>query len=151
MQLLSLAFYVAFASYFIYLIILVIAAFTELRSMPYFDVRLKLQTFLMLFVLTISLLTILLSSNTNFSSSVLISSLPFLRLLPFAHFSSSSATFLSIFSLVNIYICACAYYYRPSLNQLNGKRFAVYSFYFICFIFFRVSNRTGQPYLFNDK
>ncbi|KAH9404240.1 hypothetical protein TYRP_000059 [Tyrophagus putrescentiae] len=119
LQLLSLAFYVAFVSYFLYLIILVFAAFTELRSMPYFDVRLKLQTFLMLFVLTISLLTILLSSNTNFSSSVLISSLPFLRLLPFAHFSSSSATFLSIFSLVNIYICACAYYYRPSLNQLN--------------------------------
>lgn len=100
---------------------LVCAAFTELRSLPYFDVRLKLQTFLMLFVLTIFMLTILLACNTA-SNSVLVSSLTYLQLLPFTHFSSSSATFLSVFSIVNIYICACAYYYRPSLNQPNGKQ-----------------------------
>ncbi|KAJ6225130.1 hypothetical protein RDWZM_003675 [Blomia tropicalis] len=119
LQFCGVVFYIALICYFIYLIILVFVAFTELRSMPYFDVRLKLQTFLMLFVLTISVLTILLSSNNSFSSSVMTSSLPFLQLLPFAHFSTSSATFLSIFSLVNIYICACAYYYRPALNQIN--------------------------------
>ncbi|KAH9421443.1 hypothetical protein DERP_010580 [Dermatophagoides pteronyssinus] len=119
LQLLSVFFYIAFVLYFFYLIILVMAAFTELRLMPYFDVRLKLQTFLMLFVITISMLTILISTTSNPSTTNMISSIPFLQLLPFTHFSSSSATFLSIFSLVNIYICACAYYYRPSLNQSN--------------------------------
>ncbi|KPL95706.1 Wnt-binding factor-like protein [Sarcoptes scabiei] len=118
LQFLQLSFYISFVLYFCYLIILTIAAFTELHSLPYFDVRLKLQTFLMIFVITISILTILLSSYDNEESN-LISLIPFLKLLPFTHFASSSATFLSIFSLTNIYICCCAYYYRPSLNRSN--------------------------------
>ncbi|XP_054165547.1 transmembrane protein 181-like [Oppia nitens] len=108
-------FYILLIGYFIYLSLLMMSAFTELRSMPYFDIRLKLQSFLMIFVLTVSLLTIVLSS-----SSSAISRIPFLQILPFSYYYGSSASFLSLFSIVNLYICICAYYYRPSHNQHNN-------------------------------
>ncbi|CAG2108866.1 unnamed protein product [Medioppia subpectinata] len=117
LQFTNVLFYLLLILYFIYLILLMMSAFTELRSMPYFDIRLKLQAFLLIFVVTISLLTIALSS-----SSSAISTIPFLQMLPFSYYYGSSAAFLSIFSIANLYVCICAYYYRPSLNQLTDCR-----------------------------
>ncbi|CAG2166422.1 unnamed protein product [Oppiella nova] len=117
LQMANILFYLLLILYFIYLTLLMMSAFTELRSMPYFDIRLKLQTFLLIFVLTISLLTIVLSS-----SSSAISTIPFLQMLPFSYYYGSSAAFLSLFSIINLYVCICAYYYRPSLNQHSDCR-----------------------------
>lgn len=115
-QMSNILFYILLVLYFIYLSVLMMSAFSELRSMPYFDVRLKLQTFLMIFVLTISLLTIVLSSSSSSMSAI-----PFLQLLPFSYYFGSSAAFLSLFSIINLYVCISAYYYRPSLNQHTGR------------------------------
>uniref|UniRef100_T1KD39 Uncharacterized protein n=1 Tax=Tetranychus urticae TaxID=32264 RepID=T1KD39_TETUR len=119
-------FYLLFIIYFIYLVLLLLTAFTELRAMPYFDLRLKIQAFLLCFTLTISFLVVILSKPTSASDSILgetdITQIPYLQLLPMTYQTTSSASFLSIFSVANLYICICAYFYYPSSASLMDSR-----------------------------
>lgn len=127
----SFLFYVTFITYFIYLAGLMLAAFTELRSMPYFDLRLKLQAFLISCTLLVSVLVVLismpspsaLSSNsfTQDENDNEISRVPFLQLLPWTYTFSSSASFLALFSIANLYVYFCAYFYYPSTPSLMGR------------------------------
>ncbi|RWS12181.1 Wnt-binding factor-like protein [Dinothrombium tinctorium] len=124
LQTLNLLFYICFGGYFVYLLILIMTAFTELRSMPYFDLRLKLQTFLLSFALMISVLVVLLSSSSTTSriGENDVTQIPFLQLLPWTYQSSSSASFLSIFSIANLYVCFSCYFYFPSASSLMDAR-----------------------------
>lgn len=122
LQFCNFIFYFILFIYFIYLFILIINAVTELRSMPYFDVRLKLQIFLISFVLTIAVLVIALSYSSSMMDNISVSRIPFLQLLPFTYQSSSSAAFLSLFAITNLYVCICAYFYQPSINALMDAR-----------------------------
>ncbi|RWS26981.1 transmembrane protein 181-like protein, partial [Leptotrombidium deliense] len=118
-------FYIFISMYFIYLFVLMMAAFTELRSMPYFDLRLKLQTFLLIFTLLISVLVVILSSTSSSDTPIGkndMTSIPFLQMLPWLYESSSSASFLSIFSISNLYVCFCCYFYYPSTTALMDSR-----------------------------
>ncbi|XP_053201967.1 transmembrane protein 181-like [Panonychus citri] len=119
-------FYLLFLIYFIYLVLLLLTAFTELRSMPYFDLRLKIQTFLLCFTLTICFLEFILSKPPTASDSILgktdITQIPYLQLLPMTYQTTSSASFLSIFSISNLYICIAAYFYYPSSASLMDSR-----------------------------
>lgn len=131
---LNILFYLLIIAYFLYLAILLLTAFTELRSMPYFDVRLKLQTFLTIFSLLVALLLTLLNSTPSSSATgqsqqfttmemgnTIETDIPFLRSLPFTYQSSSSAAFLSLFAIANLYVSVCAYLYHPSSSSLMGK------------------------------
>lgn len=127
----SFLFYVTFVSYFLYLAGLMLAAFTELRAMPYFDLRLKLQAFLISFTMLISALIVLISTPapspvtstyTSDESDNEISRVPFLQLLPWTYTMSSSAAFLALFSIANLYVFFCAYFYYPSNASLMDTR-----------------------------
>lgn len=105
--------------------------------MPYFDLRLKLQTFLIIFVITIFVLISVLSSSSNNPKEISELDIPkvsFLQILPWTYENSSSASFLAIYSLVNLYVCMCAYFYSPSFSTFTGKNsrlfFAVISLNF---------------------
>ncbi|XP_035216021.1 transmembrane protein 181-like [Stegodyphus dumicola] len=91
--------------YLVYLFYLIIRAYTELRSMPYFDVRLKFLTALMIIVLSISIaITVL-----RFGVSVLQDN--FVAELSTNY--GSSAEFMSFYSLLNFYLVTMAYVYAP--------------------------------------
>ncbi|KAI1292816.1 Transmembrane protein [Halotydeus destructor] len=131
LRLSSMLFYVSFISYLVYLVLLILAAFTELLAMPYFDLRLKLQGFLISFTVTIAVLVVIVSSPAPASvglSSVSaedeneIPKIPFLQLLPWTYDSSSSAAFLALFSISNLYIFFCAYFYYPSTASMMDTR-----------------------------
>lgn len=123
LKLLKVLFYTLFFTTILYLVLLVLAAFSELRSMPYFDLRLKLQTFLIIFVVTIFVLISVLSSSNNPKeiSELDIPKISFLQILPWTFETSSSASFLAIYSLANLYIFLCAYFYSPSFSSFAGN------------------------------
>lgn len=127
----SFSFYVSIIVYTIYLSCLMLAAFTELRSMPYFDQRIKIQSFMISFSLTVAVLVVLINfpappslSSSSFSAvedQNEVSRIPFLQLLPWTYESSSSASFLALFSVSNLYVYFSAYFYYPSSSSLAGE------------------------------
>ncbi|CAN8018046.1 unnamed protein product [Ixodes persulcatus] len=94
--------------YLVYLLYLVVQAYTELRSMPYFDVRLKFMTSLMLIVLTLSVVITVM----RFGISVLEDN--FVADLSTSY--GSSAEFMSFYGLLNFYLYTMAYVYTPPPN-----------------------------------
>ncbi|XP_075751610.1 transmembrane protein 181 [Rhipicephalus microplus] len=94
--------------YLAYLLYLVVQAYTELRSMPYFDVRLKFMTSLMLIVLTLSVVITVM----RFGISVLEDN--FVADLSTTY--GSSAEFMSFYGLLNFYLYTMAYVYSPPPN-----------------------------------
>lgn len=123
LKMLKVLFYTLLFVTIIYLILLILAAFSELRAMPYFDLRLKLQTFLISFVVTIFVLISVLSSGSSPKeiSELDIPKISYLQILPWTYENSSSASFLAIYSLVNLYVVLCAYFYSPSFSSFAGK------------------------------
>lgn len=124
----ALLFYLSSFSYSIYLIALMLAAFTELRSMPYFEQRIKLQGFFTSLSFSVAVLIVVINfppppslpSSSSFSpieDQNEISSIPFLQLLPWTYEYSSSASFLAIYSISNLYVFMCAYFYYPSTSS----------------------------------
>lgn len=99
-------FYVAGALYLVYLGLLILRAYSELRSMPYFDMRLKFLTLLMIFVLSISLTV----TVCRFGIGILEDNFV-------AHLNTtyhSSAQFMCFYGLLNFYLYTMAYVYSPS-------------------------------------
>ncbi|XP_053681760.1 transmembrane protein 181 [Sabethes cyaneus] len=101
-------FYISGAMYLLYLLLLILRAYSELRSMPYFDMRLKFLTLLMLFVLLITLII----TMCRFGFGILEDN--FVAQLNTTY--KSSAQFMGFYGLLNFYLYTMAYVYSP-----NGK------------------------------
>nr|CAG4636043.1 EOG090X03I5 [Eubosmina coregoni]SVE69704.1 EOG090X03I5 [Eubosmina coregoni] len=102
--------FVASGIYLVYLTILVTRAYTELRAMPFFDMRLKFLTILMLFVLIVSI------SVTFFRYGVGILQDNFIAQLSTNYRNSSE--FMALYGLLNFYIYTMAYVYSPTKNAM---------------------------------
>ncbi|XP_052873157.1 transmembrane protein 181 isoform X1 [Anopheles cruzii] len=97
---------IAGAMYLLYLGLLMLKAYSELRSMPYFDMRLKFLTLLMVIVVSITLIVTLQHFGfdpleDNFTAQL-------------STTYKSSAQFMCFYGLLNFYIYAMAYAYAPS-------------------------------------
>lgn len=102
----KLFFYIAGVMYIMYLSLLVLRAYTELRSMPYFDMRLKFLTLLMLFVLSITITV----TTCRFGFGILEDN--FVASLNTTY--HSSAQFMCFYGLLNFYLYTMAYVYSPN-------------------------------------
>lgn len=125
LTLFSQLFYLAVTFYIIYLIILMLVAFTELRTMPYFDLRIEFQGASLAFFVTIAFLVVFAnqtSSSTPIEEVNEVTSVRFLQLVPFTHETSSSTSFLTLYSLANLYVYSCAFFYYPSSGSLVDAR-----------------------------
>ncbi|XP_035792031.1 transmembrane protein 181-like isoform X2 [Anopheles albimanus] len=97
---------IAGAMYLLYLGLLMLKAYSELRSMPYFDMRLKFLTLLMLIVVSFTLIVTL----QHFGFDTLKDN--FIAQLYTSY--KSSAQFMCFYGLLNFYLYAMAYVYSPS-------------------------------------
>lgn len=103
------------AIYLVYLVYLLLRAYSELRAMPYFDVRLKFLTVLMLIVLTMSLVITGLRFGTGILQDNFVAELE-------THYDNS-AEFLTSYGLLNFYLYTMAFVYSPSKNALYESYF----------------------------
>ncbi|XP_032829254.1 transmembrane protein 181 isoform X1 [Petromyzon marinus] len=103
-------FFVVGAMYILYLVFLIVRACTELRNMPYFDLRLKFLTVLTLMVLVISITILFLRFGSQVLQDNFISQLS-------THYQNS-AEFLSFYGLLNFYLYTLAFVYSPSKNAV---------------------------------
>lgn len=95
-------------SYILYLVFLIIRAFSELQNMPYFDIRLKFMAILMFSVVIIVILMI----GLRFGSRIMEE-----NFVPeWTSQYKNSVEFLSIYSLMNLYLYTMAFIYSPSKN-----------------------------------
>ncbi|KAL5010749.1 hypothetical protein ScPMuIL_013054 [Solemya velum] len=108
-------FFVVGGIYLLYLLYLLIRAYAELRSMPYFDLRLKFMTALMLIVLSISIaITFLRFGGTALQDNFV---------AELATHYQNSAEFVSFYALLNLYMYTMAFVYSPSKNALFETHF----------------------------
>lgn len=103
-------FFVASALYVAYLLVLMTKAYSELRAMPFFDMRLKFLTLLVLFVLGISI------SVTLFRFGVGVLQDNFIAQLSTNYRNSSEL--MALYGLLNFYIYTMAYVYSPTSNAV---------------------------------
>nr|SVE76910.1 EOG090X03I5 [Daphnia lumholtzi] len=101
---------IASAVYLAYLVLLMIKVYSELRSMPFFDMRLKFLTLLVLFVLGISI------SVTFFRYGIGVLQDNYIAQLSINYHNSSE--FLALYGLLNFYIYTMAYVYSPTSNAV---------------------------------
>ncbi|BES92769.1 Wnt-Hypothetical protein factor required for Wnt secretion [Nesidiocoris tenuis] len=106
----KLAFFVFICLYVVYLLCLILRAYSELRSMPFFDMRLKFLTLLMLMVISISItITIMRFGVTELEDN-------FVAELSTKY--NSSAQFMCFYGLLNFYTYTMAYVYSPSKKTI---------------------------------
>ncbi|XP_054857835.1 transmembrane protein 181 isoform X1 [Eublepharis macularius] len=96
--------------YILYLLFLIIRACSELRNMPYVDLRLKFLTALTFVVLVISIAILYLRFGAQVLQDNLVAELS-------THYHNS-AEFLSFYGLLNFYLYTLAFVYSPSINAL---------------------------------
>ncbi|XP_069811695.1 transmembrane protein 181 isoform X1 [Dendropsophus ebraccatus] len=96
--------------YILYLLFLVIRACSELRNMPYVDLRLKFLTALTFLVLVISIVILYLRFGSQVLQDNFVAELT-------THYQNS-AEFLSFYGLLNFYLYTLAFVYSPSKNAL---------------------------------
>ncbi|XP_066452190.1 transmembrane protein 181 isoform X2 [Eleutherodactylus coqui] len=96
--------------YILYLLFLVIRACSELRNMPYVDLRLKFLTALTFLVLVISIFILYLRFGSQVLQDNFVAELT-------THYQNS-AEFLSFYGLLNFYLYTLAFVYSPSKNAL---------------------------------
>jgi len=101
--------------YVLYLLYLLIRSFAELKSLPFFNLRLRFLTLLMVFVLAISIAIFIL----RFGSTVFQDN--FVANLSFTY--KNSVEFLTFYSLLNLYVYLMAYVYSPSKNAVYETHF----------------------------
>nr|CAG4644664.1 EOG090X03I5 [Leptodora kindtii] len=99
-------FFCSAGAYLVYLFVLMIRAYSELHAMPFFDMRLKFMTLLVLLVLGVSVSVTLM----RFGVGVLQDS--FAAQLSTTY--RNSAEFLSLYALLNLYVYTMAYVYSPT-------------------------------------
>uniref|UniRef100_A0ABK0LXP5 Transmembrane protein 181 n=1 Tax=Rattus norvegicus TaxID=10116 RepID=A0ABK0LXP5_RAT len=103
-------FMVVAAVYILYLLFLIVRACSELRHMPYVDLRLKFLTALTFVVLVISIVILYLRFGAQVLQDNFVAELS-------AHYQNS-AEFLSFYGLLNFYLYTLAFVYSPSKNAL---------------------------------
>ncbi|XP_044277875.1 transmembrane protein 181 [Varanus komodoensis] len=96
--------------YILYLLFLIIRACSELRNMPYVDLRLKFLTALTFVVLVISIAILYLRFGAQVLQDNFVAELS-------THYHNS-AEFLSFYGLLNFYLYTLAFVYSPSKNAL---------------------------------
>ncbi|XP_077297204.1 transmembrane protein 181 [Arctopsyche grandis] len=92
--------------YILYLVYLILRAYTDLRNMPFFDMRLKCLTLLMLTVLGVSITVTIMRFGAGVLEDNFVAQLS-------THYNSS-AQFMTFYGLLNFYIYTMAYVYSPS-------------------------------------
>eukprot|EP00074_Homo_sapiens_P076097 XP_011534301.1 transmembrane protein 181 isoform X1 [Homo sapiens] len=103
-------FMVVAAVYILYLLFLIVRACSELRHMPYVDLRLKFLTALTFVVLVISIAILYLRFGAQVLQDNFVAELS-------THYQNS-AEFLSFYGLLNFYLYTLAFVYSPSKNAL---------------------------------
>ncbi|KAM9019201.1 transmembrane protein 181 isoform 1-T1 [Guaruba guarouba] len=103
-------FLVVATTYVLYLLFLIVRACSELRNMPYVDLRLKFLTALTFVVLVISIVILYLRFGAQVLQDNFVAELS-------THYQNS-AEFLSFYGLLNFYLYTLAFVYSPSKNAL---------------------------------
>ncbi|XP_059897550.1 transmembrane protein 181 [Gadus macrocephalus] len=107
-------FLIVVALYILYLIFLVVRACSELKNMPYSDLRLRFLTSLTLVVLIISMVILYLRFGAKALQDNFVAELS-------THYQNS-AEFLSFYGLLNFYLYTLAFVYSPSKNALYDSQ-----------------------------
>ncbi|XP_028997151.1 transmembrane protein 181 isoform X2 [Betta splendens] len=100
--------------YILYLIFLIVRACSELKNMPYSDLRLKFLTALTFVVLIISMVILYLRFGAKALQDNFVAELS-------THYQNS-AEFLSFYGLLNFYLYTLAFVYSPSKNALYDSQ-----------------------------
>ncbi|XP_023808880.1 transmembrane protein 181 isoform X2 [Oryzias latipes] len=100
--------------YILYLIFLIVRACSELKNMPYSDLRLKFLTALTFVVLMISVVILYLRFGAKALQENFVAELS-------THYQNS-AEFLSFYGLLNFYLYTLAFVYSPSKNALYDSQ-----------------------------
>jgi len=95
-----------------YLIFLMFSAYSDLRSMHYFDMRLKFLSLLMIFVIAITVV----STMSRFGFGIVEDN--FVGQLATNY--KSSAHFMCFYGMLNFYVITITYVYSPILTS-SGK------------------------------
>ncbi|XP_050689752.1 transmembrane protein 181-like isoform X2 [Eriocheir sinensis] len=103
-------FFVTGSFYLLYLLYLIITAYSELRSMPYFDLRLKFVTLLLAVVVSVGTTITVLRFGVGVLEDNFVAQLS-------THYESS-AQFMAFYGLLNLYVFTMAYVYSPSERAL---------------------------------
>lgn len=106
-------FYLSILFYMIYLLFLMFSAYSDLRSMQYFDMRLKFLSLLMIFVMVVTLSTTI----SRFGGIGIVED-NFVGQLATNY--KSSAHFMCFYGMINFYIITMAYVYSP-VQTMNGR------------------------------
>ncbi|RUS87573.1 hypothetical protein EGW08_004679 [Elysia chlorotica] len=114
-QAFKIMFFVFGGIYILYLLYLMVRAYAELRLMPYFDLRLKFMTALMVIVVSTSI-TI---TAMRFGGGVLQDN--FVAELSTSY--QNSAEFVALYGLLNFYLYTMAFVYSPSPNAMFETHF----------------------------
>ncbi|KAK0059121.1 transmembrane protein 181 [Biomphalaria pfeifferi] len=101
--------------YLLYLLYLLVRAFAELRLMPFFDLRLKFMTALMIIVVSISITITVMRFGGGALQDNFVSEL--------ATNYENSAEFVSFYGLLNFYLYTMAFVYSPSPNAMFETHF----------------------------
>lgn len=107
-------FLIVVALYTLYLIFLIVRACSELKNMPYSDLRLKFLTALTFVVLIISMVILYLRFGAKALQDNFVAELS-------THYQNS-AEFLSFYGLLNFYLYTLAFVYSPSKNALYDSQ-----------------------------
>ncbi|XP_030637498.1 transmembrane protein 181 isoform X2 [Chanos chanos] len=100
--------------YALYLVFLVVRACSELKNMPYSDLRLKFLTSLTFVVILISMVILYLRFGSKALQDNFVAELS-------THYQNS-AEFLSFYGLLNFYLYTLAFVYSPSKNALYDSQ-----------------------------
>ncbi|XP_036432958.1 transmembrane protein 181 isoform X2 [Colossoma macropomum] len=100
--------------YVLYLVFLLVRAWSELKNMPYSDLRLKFLTSLTFLVLIISTVILYLRFGSKALKDNFVAELS-------THYQNS-AEFLSFYGLLNFYLYTLAFIYSPSRNTLYDSQ-----------------------------
>lgn len=107
-------FLIVVSLYTLYLIFLIVRACSELKNMPYSDLRLKFLTALTFVVLIISMVILYLRFGAKALQDNFVAELS-------THYQNS-AEFLSFYGLLNFYLYTLAFVYSPSKNALYDSQ-----------------------------
>ncbi|XP_020488546.1 transmembrane protein 181 isoform X2 [Labrus bergylta] len=100
--------------YILYLIFLIVRACSELKNMPYSDLRLRFLTALTFVVLVISMVILYLRFGAKALQDNFVPELS-------THYQNS-AEFLSFYGLLNFYLYTLAFVYSPSKNAIYDSQ-----------------------------
>ncbi|KAM9356020.1 transmembrane protein 181 [Pholidichthys leucotaenia] len=107
-------FLIVVSLYVLYLIFLIVRACSELKNMPYSDLRLKFLTALTFVVLVISMVILYLRFGAKALQDSFVAELS-------THYQNS-VEFLSFYGLLNFYLYTLAFVYSPSKNALYDSQ-----------------------------